>query len=161
MVTAICETRLCPDCGIEIRCESDDGNMVYYFIGDRQVVSCPECGSDLTYNKLQAVREPKPGKNRGAPAPAVNKAGLISALKEKNSFFNRKADSERALNLLGEVLFQNLAQGKDVIWSDLGRFKITRRKARKGRNPQTEAEIIIPARTYGTLCAGQKAQGGP
>jgi len=73
-----------------------------------------------TNSKLQAVREPKPGNNRGAPTPAVNKAGLISALKEKNSFFNRKADSERALNLMGEVLFQNLAQGKDVIWSDLG-----------------------------------------
>lgn len=49
-----------------------------------------------------------------------------------------------------------LEEGSDVPLSGLGKFKISKRKARKGRNPQTGAVIDIPEKKVATFKAGVK-----
>ena len=47
-----------------------------------------------------------------------------------------------------------LAKGNDVAISGFGSFKVSKRAAREGRNPQTNEKIKIPARKAVTFKAG-------
>jgi integration host factor subunit alpha len=45
-----------------------------------------------------------------------------------------------------EIIKASLERGEKVKISNFGNFAVRSRKQRKGRNPQTGAEIVIPAR---------------
>lgn len=47
-----------------------------------------------------------------------------------------------------------LAKGNDIAISGFGSFKVAKRAAREGRNPQTNETIKIPARKAVTFKAG-------
>jgi len=49
---------------------------------------------------------------------------------------------------------KSLKKGDKVTLIGFGTFSVTQRKARKGRNPQTGAEIKIPARKAPKFVAG-------
>ncbi len=55
-----------------------------------------------------------------------------------------------AVERVTDVLFMEIAEailkGEDVALSRLGRFHVMERKSRRGRNPRTGEEIIIPDR---------------
>ncbi len=76
----------------------------------------------------------------------MNKAELIKKLKE-DAGLATLAQAEAAY----ETLFANIAgalkNGDTVAISGFGSFKTVKRAARKGRNPQTGAEILIAAST--------------
>jgi DNA-binding protein HU-beta len=56
-----------------------------------------------------------------------------------------KADAERALNAFTDTVKKSLKKGDAVALVGFGTFDVSKRKARVGRNPQTGAELKIPA----------------
>lgn len=66
-----------------------------------------------------------------------------------------KKAAEDALNSFVSGVKESLAKGESVSLIGFGTFGVSERAARKGRNPQTGAEIDIPARTVPTFKAGK------
>jgi DNA-binding protein HU-beta len=50
----------------------------------------------------------------------------------------------KAFSSMMEEIKTSLKQGKKVTFSGFGSFEVKERKARKGRNPKTGAEVAIP-----------------
>lgn len=82
----------------------------------------------------------------------MTKAEMISSLAEKNEL--TKAQTERIFNSIFDMFKDELAKGNDVAISGFGSFKVSKRAAREGRNPQTNEKIKIPARKAVTFKAG-------
>ncbi|HHX18051.1 MAG TPA: HU family DNA-binding protein [Clostridium sp.] len=73
----------------------------------------------------------------------MNKTELIASMAEKSKL--SKKDSEKALNAFIESVEEGLAKGEKIQLVGFGTFEVRERAERKGRNPQTKEEIIIPA----------------
>jgi len=73
----------------------------------------------------------------------MNKAELIDAIAAGSGL--TKADSRRALDAFVEATEGELKKGGRVALVGFGSFGVTKREARKGRNPQTGKEITIAA----------------
>ncbi len=73
----------------------------------------------------------------------MNKKEMIERLARKTGM--TKADSQRALDGVLDVVFEELKSGNSVSLAGFGSFTVAERKPRTGRNPQTGAEINIPA----------------
>ena len=82
----------------------------------------------------------------------MTKAEMISTLAEKNEL--TKVQTERVFNSIFDMFKDELAKGNDVAISGFGSFKVSKRAAREGRNPQTNEKIKIPARKAVTFKAG-------
>ena len=74
----------------------------------------------------------------------MNKAQLVEAVLDAGKFPS-KAAAERATNAVIDSLSKGLKKDGAVQLVGFGSFAVTKRKARKGRNPQTGAEIKIKA----------------
>ena len=79
----------------------------------------------------------------------MNKQDLVSAMSEKSGL--PKKVSEFAINSFVESISDALAKGESVQLIGFGTFKVGKRNARKGRNPQTGKEIKIAAKK-GCFC---------
>ncbi|MGE5473698.1 MAG: HU family DNA-binding protein [Ignavibacteriales bacterium] len=73
----------------------------------------------------------------------MNKADLVTKISEKSKM--SKKDSEKVLNAFMDSIEEALKKGDKVQLVGFGSFEVRQRAARKGRNPQTKAEITIPA----------------
>ena len=73
----------------------------------------------------------------------MNKAELVAAIADKAEL--SKKDSEKALKAFIDVVTAQLKKGDKVQLVGFGTFEVSKRAARKGRNPQTKAAISIPA----------------
>ena len=82
----------------------------------------------------------------------MKKVELIEAVAEKAGL--TKADAGRALDATLEAIKGALVKGDKVPLVGFGTFATSKRAARTGRNPQTGAEVKIPARTAVTFKAG-------
>ena len=77
----------------------------------------------------------------------MNKAEMLSKLKFRHARYGvRKQDVEDIFKDVFELIFKNLASGKEVSIHGFGVFKTEERAPRKGRNPRTGEEIYIPVR---------------
>lgn len=56
-----------------------------------------------------------------------------------------RAEVERVLDALTDAIGSSLAKGEAVAIAGFGTFEVRHRAARKGRNPQTGAELDIAA----------------
>ena len=83
----------------------------------------------------------------------MNKTELIAAMAEKAEL--SKKDAEKALNAFMDSVKDALAKGDKVQLVGFGTFEVKERAARKGINPQTKAEITIPASKAPPFKAGQ------
>jgi nucleoid DNA-binding protein len=72
----------------------------------------------------------------------VNKGELINEVARKGNF--TKKDAKSAVELTLETIKKNTKR-EGVQLVGFGTFLVTKRKARKGRNPRTGQEIKIPA----------------
>lgn len=84
----------------------------------------------------------------------MNKAELINAI-AKNTKMS-KASATRALESTMDCIKKALKKNDDVRLIGFGTFKVAKRKARKGRNPQTGKTITIKARKVPTFKPGQE-----
>lgn len=73
----------------------------------------------------------------------MNKIELVSVVSEKTEF--SKKESAQIVDALFASIEEALAKGEKVQLIGFGTFEVRERAARKGRNPQTGAEIEIPA----------------
>ena len=73
----------------------------------------------------------------------MNKTELVAAIAEKAEL--SKKDAEKALKAFTETVAEQLKNGDKIQLVGFGTFEVRHRAARKGRNPQTGAEIEIPA----------------
>lgn len=66
-----------------------------------------------------------------------------------------KAKAEAALKTTLDAIATALKKGDAVKLIGFGTFSVTKKPARKGRNPATGAEIKIPAKTVAKFKAGK------
>ena len=83
----------------------------------------------------------------------MNKAELIAAIAAKTGATKKSA--EESVNAFVEVVTESLKKGEKVQLVGFGSFEVLHRAARKGRNPQTKAEIKIPASKAPVFKAGK------
>ena len=84
----------------------------------------------------------------------MSKGDLIEALAKKTKC--SKSCAADCLNTILDEISDSLTKGKDVILTGFGTFKVVKRKARMGRNPQTGETIKILARKVPKFKAGKK-----
>ena len=73
----------------------------------------------------------------------MNRTELISAMSEKSEL--TKVDTEKALKAFIDTVTEELKNGGKIQLVGFGSFEVAERAARKGRNPKTSEEIMIPA----------------
>jgi DNA-binding protein HU-beta len=86
----------------------------------------------------------------------MNKSDFISAVSEKAEL--TKKDSKMVVDAVIDALTEVLANGEDVNLSPFGKFEVSVRAARKGRNPQTGDEIDIPEKQVVKFKASKKTK---
>ena len=74
----------------------------------------------------------------------MNKAELVEAMASDSGI--SKADAKRALDAFIDNTSKALKKGDRVALVGFGSFSVSKRSARKGRNPQTGKEITIKAK---------------
>lgn len=84
----------------------------------------------------------------------MSKAELVTEVSQKMD--TTKKDAEIALNAVLAAIEESLVKGDNVQLIGFGTFEVKARAARKGRNPQTGAEIKIPASKTATFKIGKK-----
>ncbi len=83
----------------------------------------------------------------------MNKAELVTAIAASAEL--SKKDAEKALAATISIITGELAGGNKVQLVGFGTFETRQRAARKGKNPQTGAEVMIPAAKVPVFKAGK------
>lgn len=83
----------------------------------------------------------------------MNKAELIATVAEAAGL--TKKDAEKAVAAVIDTITASLKKGDKVQFVGFGSFEVRERAARKGRNPQTKKEIMIPAAKIPVFKAGK------
>ncbi len=83
----------------------------------------------------------------------MNRTELVNAISERTNI-SRK-DSEMVLKAFVDVVTEQLKNGDKISMTGFGTFEAARREERKGRNPMTGDEMIIPAATVPKFKAGK------
>lgn len=84
----------------------------------------------------------------------MKKAELVAAIAEKTEL--SKKDAEKAVKAFTEVVEEELKKGGKVQLVGFGTFEVADRAERKGINPSTKEEIIIPASKAPKFKAGRQ-----
>ena len=82
----------------------------------------------------------------------MNKADLVN---EVAKVLKTKKDAQSAVDVILSSITKALVKGDAVSLAGFGTFKVSDRKARKGRNPQTGEEIYIAASRVPKFVAGK------
>jgi DNA-binding protein HU-beta len=83
----------------------------------------------------------------------MTKAELIDAVASNADI--SKAAATKAIDSITTSVTKTLKKGGKVTLVGFGTFSVSKRKARKGRNPQTGEEIKIPAAKTPKFSAGK------
>jgi len=81
----------------------------------------------------------------------MNKGELVAAVAKKADL--TKKDAASAVNATLDAIRKNVKKGVTLV--GFGTFKVVRRKARIGRNPQTGAKLRIAAKNVVKFKAGK------
>ena len=85
---------------------------------------------------------------------ALTKNQIIESLQERLGF--TKAASAEAVDTLLEIMKQTMENGDDLLVTGFGKFCIRDKGPRRGRNPATGEDMILPARRVVTFkCSGK------
>ncbi|MEN6487552.1 MAG: HU family DNA-binding protein [Smithella sp.] len=83
----------------------------------------------------------------------MNKTDLIKAIAEEAK--TTQKDAAKVLDATVKAITDSLAKGEKVQFIGFGTFEVRERLARKGTNPSTKKEIIIPAKQVPAFKAGK------
>ena len=83
----------------------------------------------------------------------MNKTELVAAMAEQAEL--SKKDTEKALKAFIDVVTEELKKGEKIQLVGFGTFEVSKRAAREGRNPQTNAVMTIPASKAPKFKAGK------
>ena len=84
---------------------------------------------------------------------SMNKNELVSAVADAAKL--SKGDAQAAVDAVFTAITGELKNGGDVRLVGFGNFSVSKREASTGRNPQTGAEVKIPARNVPKFSAGK------
>ncbi len=85
---------------------------------------------------------------------ALTKHDIVEQVYNKLGF--SKNQSLETVEALLELIKVTLASGEDVLVSGFGKFCVKKKNERKGRNPATGEDAILPARRVVTFkCSGK------
>jgi DNA-binding protein HU-beta len=82
----------------------------------------------------------------------MNKTELVEAVAADSGLTN--ADARKAVESLITTVEKTLKKGDDVAITGFGKFSVTKRAARTGRNPQTGEAVKIKASKAPKFTAG-------
>jgi integration host factor subunit alpha len=92
----------------------------------------------------------------------LTKANLIESIRYNNGISEKQ--STELVETIIETLKRKLESGEDVLISGFGKFCVRDKTERRGRNPTTGEDKILPARRVVTFkCSGklrEKINGG-
>ena len=84
----------------------------------------------------------------------LTKSQIIDVVHKQNSL-NKKQSIETVESLL-EIIKSTLESGEDVLISGFGKFCVKEKGERRGRNPATGDDMILPPRKVVTFrCSGK------
>ena len=83
----------------------------------------------------------------------MNKKDLVSAIADNSALTKEKAGE--VVDSLFVQIEKSLKQGEEVRIPGFGTFKVSHRAARTGLNPQTKAQIQLPATTVPRFTAAK------
>ncbi|VEU82560.1 HU family DNA-binding protein [Acholeplasma hippikon] len=84
----------------------------------------------------------------------MNKTELIALVADKAG--STQVQAEAIINAFAEVVTETLAERKEkVVVTGFGTFEVRNRVARKGKNPRTGEEIVVPAQKTPAFKAGK------
>ncbi len=83
----------------------------------------------------------------------MNKSELVSVIAEKMGV--SKKEAEIATNAFISTVSTALTEGRKIQLVGFGTFEVRERAARKGRNPQTGKEMLLPGRNVPVFKAGK------
>ena len=83
----------------------------------------------------------------------MTKSDIVEAVYQNVGFTKKRA--AEVVNLILDTMKEALEDGEKVKISGFGNFEIRNKEARKGRNPQTGAEITISERRVLTFKPSQ------
>lgn len=87
----------------------------------------------------------------------MNKAELIDAMAAKAGL--TKVQTKAALGAFMETVGETLSNGDRIALVGFGTFGVNTRAERKGRNPRTKQEMVIPAKKVVKFKAGNELSG--
>jgi len=80
----------------------------------------------------------------------------IIAEKIQNNLNLSRTTTYEVMEEFLEIIKETIESGEDIMISGFGKFCVNEKKARKGRNPATDEEMILPARRVVTFkCSGK------
>jgi integration host factor subunit alpha len=92
-------------------------------------------------------------KGQGTPM-TLTKMQLVEMVTENNGFAKNK-NSEIVENLI-EIIKHTLQSSEDVLVVGFGKFCVKNKSKRRGRNPATGSDLLLPARKVVTFkCSGK------
>jgi integration host factor subunit alpha len=74
----------------------------------------------------------------------LTKADIISAIQTENGYSLQK--SAETVETILEIIKSTLESGEDVLVSGFGKFCVKDKRERRGRNPATGDDLMLPAR---------------
>ncbi len=84
----------------------------------------------------------------------LTKAHIIETICDQIGY-NKKLSAEAVESLL-EIIKRTLESGEDILISGFGKFCVNEKKARRGRNPATGADLMLkPRRVVTFKCSGK------
>ncbi len=83
----------------------------------------------------------------------MNKQDLASSVADSTGL--TKTDANRAVDAVLDIVTATLKKGGEIRLAGFGTFRVAKRAARVGRNPQTGAAINIPASKQPKFSAGK------
>ena len=83
----------------------------------------------------------------------INKDALVAAIVGKTELSKREVES--VIEGFVDEVTAELGKGNKVTLTGFGTFKVSKRASRVGINPQTKAQITIPAMTVPKFTAGK------
>jgi len=84
----------------------------------------------------------------------LTKAQIIEDIAEVNGFTRIK--SVETTEIMLELIKSTLASGEDVLVSGFGKFCVKKKSERRGRNPATGKDMMLPPRRVVTFqCSGK------
>jgi integration host factor subunit alpha len=88
---------------------------------------------------------------------ALTKAGMVSMISEVAGI--DKKLSEQSVEKILEIMKSTLESGEDVLMTGFGKFCVNQKNKRKGRNPATGEDLMLPERRTVTFkCSGKLKQ---
>lgn len=85
---------------------------------------------------------------------AFTKSSIIEAVMAQTGF--TKTRSTAIVETLLELMKRSLESGDDILVSGFGKFCVKSKQSRRGRNPATREDLVLPARKVVTFkCSGK------